>query len=99
MTSHTVSLAVATLAFGGASLAPAVASAASSRPCDAYSHHCTHVQGRKIVKPPTVVKGEKVTTLPFTGAEIVLMTLVGGGAIGAGTVIVVGARRRRASTA
>jgi len=97
MSVRKVSLAAVTLAVGGTMLAPAAAMAAPTRHCDAYSRHCTNVQGHKITKPPTVVKGEKVT-LPFTGAEIVLMTVAGGAALGAGTVLVVGARRRRHAT-
>jgi hypothetical protein len=93
-----VTLAIATLVFGGAMVAPITALAATGPACDAYSRHCTQVVGEKIIKPPTVVKGEK-STLPFTGAEIVLMTMVGGGAIGAGTAFVVTGRRRRSSTA
>lgn len=97
MTVRKFSIAAATVAVGGIVLAPASALAATGAHCDAYSHHCTHVQGHKITKPPTIVQGEKVTTLPFTGAEIVLMTAVGAGALGGGTVLVVGARRRRAA--
>ena len=99
MTVRKLSIAAATtVAVGSALIAPSAAFAAPERHCDAYSHHCTTVQGDKIVKPPTVVKGTKVTTLPFTGAEIVLMTVVGGAAVGAGTAFVVSGRRRRAST-
>jgi hypothetical protein len=76
--------------------APAVPAAASSS-CDAYSHHCTNVKPRKIVRPPTEVLPER-STLPFTGGEIVLMTLAGSGAIGAGTAFVVAGRRRRRAT-
>jgi hypothetical protein len=83
------------LAAAGTLLSPSAAVAATAAHCDAYSHHCTHVLGHKIVVVPTVGKCEKTTTLPFTGAEIVLMTVAGGGALGAGTVLVVGARRRR----
>ena len=97
MTVRKLSIAAATLAVGGVFVAPGAAFAATERHCDAYSHHCTTVQGEKVVKPPTVVEGTKVTTLPFTGAEIVLMTVVGGAALGAGTAFVVSGRRRRAS--
>jgi|SRR2546423_3328607 len=98
MSARKVSWAAVALAVGVTTLGPVAAMAANTAHCDAYSHHCTHVLPQKIVKPPTVVKGEK-TTLPFTGAEIVLMTVVGGGALGAGTVLVAGARRRRTRTA
>jgi hypothetical protein len=84
---------------GAATLAPA---AAFAEPCDAYSGQCPPDVGptdlvRPTQQPPTEVAGEK-TTLPFTGAEIVLLTVVGGGAIGAGTAFVVAGRRRRAAT-
>lgn len=98
MSMKRVSVAAVVLAAGGMAVAPATAWAANGPTCDAYSRHCTTVIGNKIVKPPTIVEGEK-TTLPFTGAEIVLMTVAGGAAIGAGTVFVVGARRRRTSPA
>jgi hypothetical protein len=97
MIMNKVSLAAVVLAAGGLAVVPASAWAANGPSCDAYSRHCPDVIGKRIVKPPTIVEGEK-TTLPFTGAEIVLMTVAGTGAIGAGTVFVVGARRRRTST-
>jgi hypothetical protein len=75
-------------------LAPATAAIAAPAACDAYSHKCTQVEGTKIVKHPAV--GGTSTSLPFTGAEVVLMTVVGVGALGAGTMFVVAGRRRRA---
>ena len=81
---------LATVALG----VPATAAFAAPRACDAYSHSCTQVEGKKIVKTPAV-EGSS-TSLPFTGAEIVLMTVVGGGALGAGTMFVVAGRRRKA---
>jgi LPXTG-motif cell wall-anchored protein len=78
-----------------AALAPATAAfAAAPAACDAYSHKCTHVEGTKIVKHPAV-EGNSAS-LPFTGAEVVLMSVVGLGALGAGTVFVVAGRRRKA---
>jgi hypothetical protein len=88
-------LAVATMLAVGVSLAPASAAFGATTTCDAYSHKCSTVKGVKVVKPPAVL-GDK-TTLPFTGAEIVLMTTVAGGALGAGMVLVAAGRRRRAS--
>ena len=75
----------------GVLLAPAAAFADPGT-CDGYSQTC--VKPTHIVKPPTEVAAEH-NTLPFTGAEVVLMTIVGGGAIGAGAMLVVGGRRRR----
>jgi len=76
-------------------LAPATAAVAAPAACDAYSHKCTTVEGTKIVRHPAV-EGNGAS-LPFTGAEIVLMSTVGLGALGAGTVFVVAGRRRRAA--
>jgi LPXTG-motif cell wall-anchored protein len=76
-------------------LAPSTAAFAVPAACDAYSHKCTHVEGTKIVKHPAV-EGNS-TALPFTGAEVVLMSVVGLGALGAGTVFVVAGRRRKAA--
>jgi hypothetical protein len=39
------------------------------------------------------------TALPFTGAELALLTLVGGSAIAGGTMFVVAGRRRRTDAA
>ena len=39
------------------------------------------------------------TALPFTGAELALLTLVGGGAIAGGTMFVLAGRRRRTDAA
>jgi uncharacterized protein GlcG (DUF336 family) len=76
----------------GIVLAPATAAVADPGDCDAYSETC--VKPRHIVKPPTEVEGTN-TTLPFTGGEILLMTVAAGGAIGVGGAMVVSARRRR----
>lgn len=89
-----LSAATATVVMAGALLAPTVAWAADSPHCDAYSGHCPDVKPTKVVKPPTVVQGERIT-LPFTGGEIVLMTVAGAGALGAGTAFVIAGRRRR----
>jgi LPXTG-motif cell wall-anchored protein len=75
-------------------LAPSTAALAAPAACDAYSHKCTNVEGTKIVKHPAV-EGTS-TSLPFTGAEVVLMSVVGLGALGAGTGFVVAGRRRKA---
>jgi LPXTG-motif cell wall-anchored protein len=76
-------------------LAPATAAVAAPSACDAYSHKCTNVEGTKIVRHPAV-EGTS-TSLPFTGAEVVLMSVVGLGALGAGTAFVVAGRRRKAA--
>jgi hypothetical protein len=76
----------------GIVLAPATAALADPGDCDAYSDTC--VKPRHIVKPPTVVEGTN-TTLPFSGGEILPMTVAAGGAIGVGGAMVASARRRR----
>lgn len=76
-------------------LAPSTAAFAAPTACDAYSHKCTNVEGTKIVKHPAV-EGNSAS-LPFTGAEVVLMSVVGLGALGAGSAFVVAGRRRKAA--
>jgi LPXTG-motif cell wall-anchored protein len=76
-------------------LAPSAAAVAAPAACDAYSHKCTDVLGTKVVKHPAV-EGTS-TSLPFTGAEVVLMSVVGLGALGAGSAFVVAGRRRKAA--
>lgn len=97
MTARTLSLATATAAAAATMLMPTAAVAANGPACDAYSRHCPDVEPSHITRPPTEVKGEK-ETLPFTGAELVLLVVVGGGAVGAGTAFVVAGRRRRHAT-
>src|SRR3954471_1249790 len=92
-----ISTAALVLATSGVMLAPTAAMAAGSDCPTGYSGNCPHVKGHKIVRPPEV-QGER-SQLPFTGAEIVLMTVVGGGALGAGTAFVIAERRRRANPA
>lgn len=76
-------------------LAPTTAAFAATTTCDAYSHKCTTVEGKKIVRHPQVEgSGAK---LPFTGAEVVGISIVGLGALGAGTAFVVAGRRRKAA--
>ena len=54
----------------------------------------THVKGVKHVKPPTEVLGEK-KTLPFTGAEIAEMAVVGAGMVVGGSTVLDRTRRQR----
>ena len=78
--------------------APATSAfAAGTTTCDAYSHKCTTVEGKKIQKPPAVAPQE--ATLPFTGAEILGMSAAGLLALGGGTALVVAGRRRRQAAA
>lgn len=77
----------------GIAVAPATAALAAGTTCDAYSHQCTTVEGKKIQKPPAVAPEQ--STLPFTGAEILGMSAAGAAALGGGVVLVVAGRRRR----
>ena len=98
MSRHSV-LASVVLATGIAVAPAASAFAAGTTTCDAYSHKCTTVEGKKITKPPTSVLPQQ-DQLPFTGAEILGMSAAGLAALGGGTALVVaGRRRRRAATA
>ena len=97
MSRHSILASVA-LAIGLVAAPATSAFAAGTTTCDAYSHQCTTVEGKKIVQPPAVAPQE--STLPFTGAEILGMSVAGAAALGGGAVLVVaGRRRRRAVTA
>ena len=95
----TVGKSLAALGVAAAFVAgPATLAFADTTTCDAYSGECTTVEGTKVTRTPTTttVEGNQ-STLPFTGGEIVLMSLAGGAAIGGGVVLVAAGRRRRAS--
>jgi LPXTG-motif cell wall-anchored protein len=77
----------------GIALGPCVAASAATQACDAYSHSCPAVQGEHFTKP-TQVLGEQFT-LPHTGADVALMSVIGVAAIGGGSGILIAARRRR----
>lgn len=91
-------VAAALLATGIAAAPATSAFAAGTTTCDAYSHKCTTVEGKKITQPPTSVLPQQ-DQLPFTGAEILGMSAAGALAIGGGAVLVVAGRRRRRATA
>jgi len=96
MAGMTSKKALATLMLATAGvLAPASAAFATTTVCDAYSHKCTTVEGTKVVRHPAV-QGTSAS-LPFTGAEVVGMSVVGLGALGAGTAFVIAGRRRKAA--
>lgn len=79
--------------------------------CDAYSHTCpttppntiggggtggaTNPVTGQANSPGTVTTPGTGGALPFTGAELVLMTVVGGSAVAGGTALVLAGRRRR----
>lgn len=76
-------------------LAPTAAAAAPASQCDAYSHTCVkplHVFRQTSVLPRTTPTSSQ---LPFTGADIALMSLAGIAAIGGGSALVIIGRRRR----
>lgn len=90
--------AAAALVAAGIAVAPATAAfAAGTTTCDAYSHKCTTVEGKKITQPPAVAPEQN--QLPFTGAEILGMSAAGAAALGGGVVLVVAGRRRRRAAA
>lgn len=74
--------------------APAIAFAAGTGTCDAYSQSCANVEGKKITKPPAVQGSQ----LPFSGADIVGYSLAGVVTVGAGVAFGVAGRRRRRVT-
>ena len=97
MTRHGVLL--TTLLATGVAVAPAASAlAAGTTTCDAYSHKCTTVEGKKITQQPPAVEPQDAT-LPFTGAEILGMSTAGVIALGGGTALVVAGRRRRRAVA
>ena len=57
------------------------------------------VTGRTNNPATTTTVPAEGRTLPFTGAELALLTVVGGGAIAGGTMFVVAGRRRRTDAA
>jgi len=81
----------------GALITGPAAAAALADTCDAYSSACPSPSTE--VKPESHEKAPQVegnnSSLPFTGGEIVLMSIAGVAAIGAGTVLVATSRRRR----
>ena len=79
----------------GSLIGTGVAYADDPNTCEAYSTECPpEVLPTTITKAPVEVEGNSAT-LPFTGGEVVLMSIVGIGAIGAGTAFVVAGRRRK----
>jgi hypothetical protein len=78
--------------------------------CDAYSGTCTEPPGvlpSTLVSTPPAVDDTQVavtqsstspSTLPFTGGELVLISVVGLGAVAGGVVLVAAGRRRAGST-
>jgi len=90
---------LAAAAIGAVVLLPAGAAFAAPSPgCEAYSNACVS-PSRIVTSSPsptsgTAVLGEKFTQLPFTGGEIVLMTVAGLIALGGGVTLVLATRRR-----
>ena len=95
----------------GGALVGFAAVPASAAPCDAYSQVCPSTPpggggggGGGTGGGTTGATGSggsaTATTgdLPFTGGEVVLMTVVGLGAVAGGTALVVAGRRRQGTT-
>ena len=82
-------------------LAPAMPAHASNCKItsEGYSHHKIQVCGTTYNRHHATVVTHQGSgyELPFTGADVVLMTTVGAGLIAGGTMLAVGGRRRRAS--
>lgn len=80
---------------GGAS-----AALAQTDDCEAYSDVCPTVSPTSVTDEPTVISDseDRGDVLPFTGGNLVLMTLAGAGAVAAGSVLLVSARRRRSES-
>lgn len=95
--------AIGTLVVGGWLVAVPAASPAFAAPCDAYSGACPSTPagnggaggGGGAPAGGANDAGGGRGELPFTGGELVLMTLVGAGAVAGGTALVVAGRRRR----
>jgi LPXTG-motif cell wall-anchored protein len=77
--------------------------APASAACDAYSGSCTppsQVLGTTVSRgsvPPatsSTTSTSSPSSLPFTGAELTLLTIAGVGALAGGTALVVAGRRR-----
>jgi len=103
--------AIGTLVVGAWLVAVPAASPAFAAPCDAYSGACPSTPagdggggggggapaggGGSVPAGGANDASSGRGELPFTGGELVLMTLVGAGAVAGGTALVVAGRRRR----
>ncbi len=72
--------------------------------CDSYGRTCTPIKGNPLTGGSTgdrAVSGRTTTpnTLPFTGGDIVLLSVLGAGTLAGGTALVVAGRRRTPATA
>lgn len=73
--------------------------------CDSYGRTCPAVLGEQMNRGSNTtggaVSGRTSTpdTLPFTGGDIVLLSLLGAGTLAGGAALVVAGRRRTAATA
>lgn len=76
---------------GGEQVTPGPSISPSSEVASPSSSPTTQVEGVKF----TASGGDQGATLPFTGGEISLMTVVGLTALGGGTALVVSGRRRK----
>jgi hypothetical protein len=82
--------------------------------CDSYGRTCPVVPGEQFNRgagtgntvsgrttTPNTVSGRTTTpnTLPFTGGDVVLLSLIGAGTLAGGAALVVAGRRRTPATA
>lgn len=95
-----LTLGVAALGLAGLASAPA---ALADTVCDSYSGTCVTTGpigggggAVGVLGGAGTVNGSG-NTLPFTGADVLVVGLLGGGAIAAGTVLLVAGKRRTAA--
>lgn len=81
----------------GAQVAFADTPPGSGIPCCTPTKPPADVAGTQIQRTPTVDVAGTSQSLPFTGADVVELSLIGVGAVGFGTVLV--RRSRRSATA
>jgi hypothetical protein len=105
---RTVCLATGVAAVGFVAVVGMPTAVAATVDCAVYPDACVESE---VVEDGVVVQDETTdrsnvadnrstpSTLPFTGGEVVLLSLAGAGAVVAGTVLVLSARRRSATSA
>jgi hypothetical protein len=94
---------------GGISLLGAPAAFAKEPvACDAYAQTCPPVRGETTpsvsgtkggVSVVTTTRTSTPSTLPFTGGDVVLISVLGAAAVAGGAALVVAGRRRGVATA
>ncbi len=105
---RTARLATGAVVLGVVGFAGVPAASAQEVACEAYARTCTPIggvqdeqvnQGAGNQGAGTVSGRTTPNTLPFTGGDIVLLSLLGAGTLAGGTALVVAGRRRTPATA